>query len=49
MRTAFLASKYVVPVMAEQGAGSIVNICSISAVRGDGTVAYSAAKGACSR
>jgi len=46
LRTAFLASKHVVPVMAAQGAGSIVNISSISAVRGDGTVAYSAAKGA---
>jgi NAD(P)-dependent dehydrogenase (short-subunit alcohol dehydrogenase family) len=45
LRTAFLASKYVVPVMAEKGAGSIVNISSISALRGDGTVAYSAAKG----
>jgi NAD(P)-dependent dehydrogenase (short-subunit alcohol dehydrogenase family) len=46
VRTAFLASKHVVPVMAEKGGGSIVNIYSISAVRGDGTVAYSAAKGA---
>jgi len=45
LRTAFLASKYAVPVMAEKGAGSIVNISSISAVRGDGTLAYSAAKG----
>lgn len=45
LRTAFLASKYAVPVMAEKGAGSIVNISSISALRGDGTVAYSAAKG----
>jgi NAD(P)-dependent dehydrogenase (short-subunit alcohol dehydrogenase family) len=45
LRTAFLASKYAVPVMAEQGAGAIVNISSISALRGDGTVAYSAAKG----
>jgi NAD(P)-dependent dehydrogenase (short-subunit alcohol dehydrogenase family) len=45
LRTAFLASKYAVPVMAEKGAGSVVNIASISALRGDGTVAYSAAKG----
>jgi NAD(P)-dependent dehydrogenase (short-subunit alcohol dehydrogenase family) len=45
LRTAFLSSKYAVPVMAEQGSGSIVNIASISALRGDGTVAYSAAKG----
>jgi NAD(P)-dependent dehydrogenase (short-subunit alcohol dehydrogenase family) len=46
LRTAFLASKYAVPVMVDHGGGSIVNISSISAVRGDGTVAYSAAKGA---
>jgi NAD(P)-dependent dehydrogenase (short-subunit alcohol dehydrogenase family) len=46
LRTVFLVSKYAVPVMAAKGAGSIVNICSISAVRGDGTAAYSAAKGA---
>ena len=45
LRTMFLASKYAVPVMAEKGAGSIINVCSISAVRGDGTAAYSAAKG----
>ncbi|MWA03537.1 SDR family oxidoreductase [Actinomadura sp. LD22] len=45
LRTAFLASKYAVPVMEEKGAGSIVNISSISALRGDGTIAYSAAKG----
>lgn len=45
LRTTFLASKYAIPVMAEGGGGSIVNICSISAVRGDGTAAYSAAKG----
>jgi NAD(P)-dependent dehydrogenase (short-subunit alcohol dehydrogenase family) len=45
LRTAFLASKHAVPVMAAQGRGSIVNISSISAVRGDGTIAYSAAKG----
>jgi NAD(P)-dependent dehydrogenase (short-subunit alcohol dehydrogenase family) len=46
LRTTFLASKYAIPVMAAKGAGSIVNICSISAFRGDGTAAYSAAKGA---
>jgi NAD(P)-dependent dehydrogenase (short-subunit alcohol dehydrogenase family) len=46
LRTAFLASKFTVPVMADSGGGSIVNISSISALRGDGTVAYSAAKGA---
>jgi NAD(P)-dependent dehydrogenase (short-subunit alcohol dehydrogenase family) len=45
LRTAFLASKYVVPVMVAGGGGSIVNMSSISALRGDGTVAYSAAKG----
>jgi NAD(P)-dependent dehydrogenase (short-subunit alcohol dehydrogenase family) len=46
LRTAFLASKHAVPAMVAGGGGSIVNISSISAVRGDGTVAYSAAKGA---
>src|ERR671916_462974 len=46
LRTTFLASKYAIPVMAAAGGGSIVNICSISALRGDGTAAYSAAKGA---
>ncbi|MBL7495195.1 SDR family oxidoreductase [Frankia sp. CNm7] len=46
LRTMFLACKYSIPVMAAQGAGSIVNISSISGLRGDGTIAYSAAKGA---
>jgi NAD(P)-dependent dehydrogenase (short-subunit alcohol dehydrogenase family) len=46
LRSAFLASKYAVPVMADKGAGAVVNISSISALRGDGTLAYSAAKGA---
>jgi NAD(P)-dependent dehydrogenase (short-subunit alcohol dehydrogenase family) len=45
LRSAFLACKYAVPVLASGGGGSIVNIASISALRGDGTVAYSAAKG----
>ncbi|HTR71616.1 MAG TPA: SDR family oxidoreductase [Mycobacteriales bacterium] len=46
LRTVFLASKYAVPVMAAKGSGAIVNVSSISALRGDGTIAYSAAKGA---
>jgi NAD(P)-dependent dehydrogenase (short-subunit alcohol dehydrogenase family) len=46
LRTAFLSSKYAVPAIAARGGGAIVNIASISALRGDGTVAYSAAKGA---
>lgn len=45
LRTMYLMSKYAVPAMADSGGGSIVNMCSISAVRGDGTAAYSAAKG----
>jgi NAD(P)-dependent dehydrogenase (short-subunit alcohol dehydrogenase family) len=45
-RTAFLASKYTVPVMAAQGGGAIVNIGSISGSRGGNYVGYSAAKGA---
>ena len=45
LRTAFLAAKHAVPLMAANGGGAVVNIASISAVRGDGTVAYSAAKG----
>ena len=44
LRTVFLASKHAIPVMTEQESGVIVNMSSISAVRGDGTVAYSAAK-----
>jgi NAD(P)-dependent dehydrogenase (short-subunit alcohol dehydrogenase family) len=31
--------------MADKGSWSIVNVASISALRGDGTIAYSAAKG----
>jgi NAD(P)-dependent dehydrogenase (short-subunit alcohol dehydrogenase family) len=45
LRTAFLASKYAVPVMAEKGAGAVVNIGSISGFRGGSYVGYSAAKG----
>lgn len=46
LRTTFLMCKHAVPAMVAAGGGSIVNMCSISAVRGDGTAAYSAAKGA---
>lgn len=45
LTTFFLTSKYVVPLMAQSGRGSIVNISSISALRGDGSIGYSAAKG----
>ncbi len=45
LRTVFLACKHTVPVMAAHGGGAIVNVNSISAMRGDGTIAYSAAKG----
>jgi NAD(P)-dependent dehydrogenase (short-subunit alcohol dehydrogenase family) len=45
LRTTFLCCKHAVPVMAAKGAGSIVNIGSIAAVRGTGNAAYSAAKG----
>jgi NAD(P)-dependent dehydrogenase (short-subunit alcohol dehydrogenase family) len=46
LRTAFLASRHAVPVMAAQRSGAIVNIGSISASRGGNYVGYSAAKGA---
>jgi NAD(P)-dependent dehydrogenase (short-subunit alcohol dehydrogenase family) len=45
LKTTFLASKSVVPVMAAQRCGAIVNISSISASRGGNYVAYAAAKG----
>ena len=46
LRTAFLASKSVIPVMEEQGRGSVVNVASISAYRGAGSIVYASAKGA---
>lgn len=45
LRTVFLACKHTVPVMIANGGGAILNVNSISAFRGDGTIAYSAAKG----
>jgi NAD(P)-dependent dehydrogenase (short-subunit alcohol dehydrogenase family) len=44
LRTVFLVSKYVIPVMAGQGAGSVINLSSLSAFRPGRTAAYSAAK-----
>lgn len=46
LRTTFLASRSVVPQMAAQGGGAIVNIGSIAAFRGGGYPGYAAAKGA---
>jgi NAD(P)-dependent dehydrogenase (short-subunit alcohol dehydrogenase family) len=45
LRTTFLASKCAVPVMAQRGSGSIVNIGSISGFRGGNYIGYSAVKG----
>lgn len=43
----FLGCKTCLPLLAESGAGSIVNIASVAAIRGNPSVfAYSAAKGA---
>jgi len=49
LKTAFLGCKYVLPVMAEQGRGAIVNIASVAGMRNDflsgrSHVGYSASK-----
>jgi len=48
LKTAFLGCKYVLPVMARQGAGAVVNIASVAAlshqVEGRTNVAYAASK-----
>lgn len=45
LTSAFLCSKYAVPVMIAQGGGVILNIASVNAIFGLGLAAYSAAKG----
>lgn len=42
----FMAVKYAYPECAKNGAGSIINIASLAALRASGPVVYSAAKGA---
>ena len=47
MDSTFFGCKYSIPVMAETGGGSIVNMCSIASVQGESYVAaYCPAKGA---
>lgn len=48
LKTVFVVSKAVIPIMQSQGAGSIVNIASTSAIRWTGApqIGYAAAKGA---
>ena len=45
LKATYLLSNAVLPLMKEQGGGSIINISSISAFRAGGGAAYSAAKG----
>jgi NAD(P)-dependent dehydrogenase (short-subunit alcohol dehydrogenase family) len=47
VRSVFLGAKYAVPLMAQQGKGSIINTASISGLHGDGgAVCYAASKAA---
>lgn len=48
VKSAFLTSKYVLPVMVKQGTGAIVNISSIASIRYTGypSAVYNASKGA---
>ena len=46
LKSAFLAMKHVIPVMARQGGGSIINISSIASIRhlGISYVSYGASR-----
>jgi NAD(P)-dependent dehydrogenase (short-subunit alcohol dehydrogenase family) len=44
LRSVFLCSKFIIPIMAAQKKGSIINLSSMSAQRAGRTLAYSAAK-----
>jgi NAD(P)-dependent dehydrogenase (short-subunit alcohol dehydrogenase family) len=47
LKGSFLAARNVVPVMLEQGAGSIINVASVEGIEGfEGGSAYNASKGA---
>lgn len=46
LKSMYLASKYVIPVMERQGSGVIINISSISSTRPRGLTPYTASKGA---
>jgi NAD(P)-dependent dehydrogenase (short-subunit alcohol dehydrogenase family) len=45
LKSVYLCSKYVIPIMRGQGGGSIINIASVNAIFGLALAAYSAAKG----
>jgi NAD(P)-dependent dehydrogenase (short-subunit alcohol dehydrogenase family) len=47
LKGSFLAARHVVPVMLEQGSGSIINVASVEGIEGfEGGSAYNASKGA---
>ena len=46
LKGVFLGTKHAIPALRQAGGGSIVNVCSISAMTGAGYPAYNASKGA---